>query len=263
MARSLVMAWVSERIASDLRTQTYRHLLSLSVEFFGGKRTGDLLSRIGSDTDRINNFLSINVVDFATDCLMIAGTAVILIWKAPLLALATLLPLPLALGLVSTVRRRLRHGFDASNRAWATMTSVLADTIPGVRVVKAFAQERREGERFVRCDAHVIRVNDRVNTTWAFFGPMLGLLTEGGLIAVWAVGAWMVFSGRLEVGLLTMFLTYLAQFYTRLESMSRMVQATQRAGASASASSRSSTARRASPSRVDRSSPDGSRGRSS
>ena len=98
------------------------------------------------------------------------------------------------------------------------MTSVLADTIPGIRVVKAFAQERREVERFARADAHVVRPNDRVNTVWSFFGPLLALLTQGGLIVVWAVGAWMVFYRGFQVGVLTMFLAYLGRFYAGLES---------------------------------------------
>ncbi len=135
--------------------------------------------------------------------------------------------------LVHKVRHRLRNGFRASSRAWAAMTSVLADTIPGIRVVKAFAQEGREEARFVSANAHNVKVNDRVNAIWAFFGPMLGLLTQIGLLVVWGVGAWLVFHRNFKVGLLTMFLTYLGRFYTRLESMSRMVQATQRAAASA------------------------------
>jgi ATP-binding cassette subfamily B protein len=232
-ARSFVMAWVSERIAANLRDQTYRHLIKLSVDYFGGKRTGDLISRIGSDTDRINNFLSVNLVDFATDCLMILGTAIILFARAPFLALATFVPLPLLYWLISLVRARLRLGFEAGNRAWAAMTSVLADTIPGIRVVKAFAQENREVERFDRANLNVVHINDRVNRIWAFFGPMLALVSQAGLLVVWTLGAWLVFAGGLQVGLLTMFISYLGRFYTRLESMSRMVQATQRAGASA------------------------------
>ena len=60
-ARTYVLAWVSEWIAADLRNKTYAHLQWLSLEFFGGKRTGDLMSRIGSDTDKICNFLSVNL----------------------------------------------------------------------------------------------------------------------------------------------------------------------------------------------------------
>ena len=70
-ARTYLLALVSERIGADLRTATYEHLLTLSLDFFGGKRTGDLMSRIGSDTDRICIFLSLHALDFATDVLMI------------------------------------------------------------------------------------------------------------------------------------------------------------------------------------------------
>ena len=233
-ARSYVMAWVGERISADLRDRTYSHLLRLSMEFFGGKRTGDLMSRISSDTDRICQFLSVNVVDFATDILMIAGTAAILVSKAPMLAAATLCPLPMVGWLVHRVRKTLRQGFRDSSKAWAAMTSVLADTIPGIRVVKAFAQEDREQSRFSDANLHNVKVNDRVNAIWAFFGPTLGLMTQVGLLVVWVVGAGLVLRGDFKVGILTMFLTYLGRFYTRLESMSRMVQATQRAAASAS-----------------------------
>ena len=66
-ARTYLLALVSERIGADLRTTTYEHLLKLSQEFFGGKRTGDLMARIGSETDRINLFISLHFLDFITD----------------------------------------------------------------------------------------------------------------------------------------------------------------------------------------------------
>jgi ATP-binding cassette subfamily B protein len=113
------------------------------------------------------------------------------------------------------------------------MTSLLADTIPGIRVVKAFAQERRESRRFAAADAAVIRANDLVNVDWSLFGPLVGLATEIGILVVWGAGAWLVFGGTLTVGALTAFLAYIARFYGRVESMIRMVPATQRAAASA------------------------------
>ena len=113
------------------------------------------------------------------------------------------------------------------------MTSVLADTIPGIRVVKAFAQEAREVSRFVAANDRVLDANDRVNVVWAFFGPLVSLFSEIGLLVVWAAGAWMVFSGSVTVGMLTAFLTYISRFYGRIESMIHMVPATQRAATSA------------------------------
>ena len=70
------------------------------------------------------------------------------------------------------------------------MTSVLADTIPGIRVVKAFAQERREIERFRTANDRVFQANCRVNTLWAFFEPIVSLLTALGLAVVWGYGSW-------------------------------------------------------------------------
>ncbi|WP_406699662.1 ABC transporter transmembrane domain-containing protein [Singulisphaera sp. Ch08] len=233
-ARTYVLAWVSERVSADLRNQTYSHLHKLSLEFFGGKRTGDLMSRLTSDTDRICNFLSINLLDFATDVIMISMTVALLGYRDPLLAVAALVPFPIIMWLVQFVRYKMLRALQQGSRAWAAMSSVLADTIPGIRVVKAFAQERREVERFHQTNDHVLAVNDRVNTIWSFFGPMTTFLTQAGLLIVWGVGAWMIFEdNRITVGALTMFLTLIARFYTRLEAMLRMVQATQRAGVSA------------------------------
>ncbi len=232
-ARTWQLARVSERIGADLRTATYDHLMTLSLEYFGGKRTGDLLARIGSETDRLNLFLSVHLLDFATDLLMIAMTSVILFSINPWLALVTLLPLPLIVWLIHLVRDRLRHGFEKVDRIWAEVTNVLADTIPGIRVVKAFAQERRESARFHEANRHNLEINDRVNRVWSLFTPTVTLLTEIGLLIVWAFGIWLVSDDRITVGVLTAFLAYISRFYTRLDSMSRIVSVTQKAAAGA------------------------------
>jgi ATP-binding cassette subfamily B protein len=225
------VAYVSELVSADLRNATYAHLQRLSVEYFGGKRTGDLISRVGSDTDRICNFLSVNLLDFSTDLLMIAMTTLVLFTIDPVLALCTLTPLPIIAWLVHHVRARLRHGFARGSRAWAEMVSVLADTIPGIRVVKAFAQESREVDRFQKANRRVLEANHRVNRVWSFFGPLVTLLTDGGLLVIWVCGAWLVFRGQITVGVLTAFVAYITRFYSRLDSMSRMAASFQRAAA--------------------------------
>lgn len=231
-AQGWVLAWVSERISADLRNTTYSHLQKLSLEFFGAKRTGDLVARISSDTDRICNFLSDSLMDFATDVLMILGTAAVLFYIDPLLAIATLCTFPLIAGLTFSIRDRLTHGFLHGGRAWSEMTSILADTIPGIRVVKAFAQEKREIDRFQAANDRIMAINDRINKVWTFFWPMVALLNQIGLLVVWAFGSWQVFNHRVTVGVLWAFITYIGRFYTRIESMSRMVTTTQRAAAS-------------------------------
>ena len=228
-AKTYILALVSERIGSDLRTTTYEHLLKLSLEYFGGRRTGDLMARIGSETDRINVFLSLHLLDFATDVLMIVMTAVILFSIDPTLALVTLVPLPVIGWMIHVVRDRLRTGFEKIDRVWSEVTNVLADTIPGIRVVKAFAQEDREAGRFKEANRHNLLVNDKLNRLWSLFSPTVTLLTEIGLLVVWAAGIWLVSQGRITVGVLTAFLAYIGRFYARLDSMSRIVSVTQKA----------------------------------
>ncbi|MGD9834615.1 MAG: ABC transporter ATP-binding protein [Piscinibacter sp.] len=231
--RTWLLAIVSERIGADLRTATFDHLLQLSLDYFGSKRTGDLMSRIGSESDRICVFLSLHALDFATDVLMITMTAVILFNINPSLALVTLLPLPFIAWMIHLVRDRLRTGFEKIDRVWGEVTSVLADTIPGIRVVKAFAQEKRESERFRRANRHNLEVNDRLNKTWSLFSPTVSLLTEIGLLVVWAFGIWLVSRNQITVGVLTAFVAYIGRFYGRLDSMSRIVSVTQKAAAGA------------------------------
>ena len=232
-AQGWVLARLSERISADLRNTAFAHLQKLSIDYFSARRTGDLVSRVSSDTDRITNFLSDTLTDFVTDVLMIVGAAVMMFTMDPVLAAATLCTFPLVAWLTLFTRGRLTHGFLHGYRAWGQMTNILSDAIPGIRVVKAFAQEEREVERFRAANARIVELNDRVNRLWTFFWPMVALLNQLGLLVAWALGTWRVYEQQMTVGVLTAFLAYIARFYARLESMTRMAGSTQRAAASA------------------------------
>lgn len=232
-AKTYVLALVSERMGADLRSTTYEHLLKLSLEFFGGKRTGDLMSRIGSGTDRICVFLSLHLLDFLSDVLMIIMTGVILFSINPWLAFITLVPLPFIAWMIHVVRDKLRTGFEKIDRVWGEVTNVLADTIPGIRVVKAFAQEQREAVRFREANKHNLAVNDKLNKVWSLFSPTVSFLTELGLLIIWCFGIWQVSRGDITVGTLSAFIAYSGRFYVRLDSMSRIVSVTQKSASAA------------------------------
>ena len=231
--KTYVLALVSERMGADLRSATYEHLMKLSLEFFGGKRTGDLMARIGSGSDRICVFLSLHLLDFASDVLMIIMTGAILWSMNPWLAIMTLAPLPFIAWMIHLVRDRLRTGFEKIDRVWSEVTNVLADTIPGIRVVKAFAQEHREAARFRDANAHNLAVNDKLNKVWSLFSPTVSFLTEMGLLVIWCFGIWQLSRGEITVGVLTAFIAYSTRFYGRLDSMSRIVSVTQKSASAA------------------------------
>jgi ATP-binding cassette subfamily B protein len=232
-AKTYILALVSERMAADMRSSTYEHLMRLSLEFFSGKRTGDLMSRIGSGSDNISVYLSLHLLDFISDVLMIIMTGVILFTINPKLALITLVPLPFIAWMIHLVRDKLRTGFEKIDRVWGEVTNVLADTIPGIRVVKAFAQEKREAARFREANKHNLAVNDRLNKIWSLFSPTVSFLTELGLLVIWCFGIWQVSRGEITVGTLSAFIAYSGRFYVRLDSMSRIVSVTQKSASAA------------------------------
>nr|WP_315487321.1 ABC transporter ATP-binding protein [uncultured Undibacterium sp.] len=231
--KTYILALVSERIGADLRTATYEHLLKLSLEYFGSKRTGDLMSRIGSESDRICVYLSLHLLDFATDVLMFIMTAIFLLQINTKLALVTLLPLPLIAWAIHLVRDRLRTGFEKIDRVWGEVTNVLADTIPGIRVVKAFAQEDREATRFRDANKHNLAVNDKLNNVWSLFSPIVSFLTEIGILVVWGFGIWQVSHNEITVGALVSAVAFISNFYGRIDSMSRIVSVTQKSASAA------------------------------
>lgn len=231
--KTYILALVSERIGADLRTTTYQHLLKLSLEYFGGKRTGDLMSRVGSESDRICVYLSLHLLDFATDVLMFLMTVVALLQINTKLALVTLLPLPIIAWMIHLVRDKLRTGFEKIDRVWGEVTNVLADTIPGIRVVKAFAQENREATRFREANKHNLAVNDKLNKVWSLFSPTVSFLTDLGILVVWAFGIWQVSHNEITVGSLVAAVAFIGNFYGRIDSMSRIVSVTQKSASAA------------------------------
>jgi ATP-binding cassette subfamily B protein len=127
----------------------------------------------------------------------------------------------------------LRQGHPLLVGAWGEVTNVLADTIPGIRVVKAFAQEQREAQRFRDANRQNLLVNDKLNKTWSLFSPTVALLTEVGRLVVWGFGIWLIAGHAITVGTLIAFIGLISRFYTRLDSMSRIVSVTQKAAAGA------------------------------
>lgn len=224
-----IVARVSERIAFDLRTKTYEHLLTLSQDYFSEKRSGDLFSRIGSSSDTISSFLSSRLLDFATDVLMLCMIVPVLISINFALACVTLIPLPFLMWMIYIMRARLLVHYDRIYRAWDEVSNILADTIPGIRVVKTFGQEQRELTRFKNANIVNLFENDRMNRFWALFSPTIDLVTDLGVLFVWAFGVYQIMHGSIELGVLVAFISYLGRFYSRIQSMTKITSSMERA----------------------------------
>src|SRR5438552_1269974 len=149
VARLRLMSVLGEWVARDLRAELYEHLQRLSLAFFSRKRTGGLITRVSADTDRLWEFVAFGVVDVSLSLVMLAGLGAVLISLDWRLGLVMILPVPLFCWAIYRHGEALNRVFLRVWRKWSRLTDVLSDTMPGIRVVKAFNQEAREVARFV------------------------------------------------------------------------------------------------------------------
>jgi ATP-binding cassette subfamily B protein len=233
-SRGMLMAWLGERIVHDLRVDTYAHIQKLSIDFYDERQTGWIMDRVSADTANLQNFLSEGFQDFIRDVMtivVILGIMFAMSWK---LALLTLIPAPFVFWLTLRFMRGVHRLFHSQWRKRAWMTAQLANVIPGIRVVKAFAQEEVETARFTERSRVFMDASVKAGQAFAKFSPVTNFIISIGSILVWAVGGYLVISGKsVTLGTLIAFINYLWRFYGPVGNLSRFSQRLERASTSA------------------------------
>ena len=230
--RERLMAVLGASIARDLRDRAYEHLHKLSLSFFSKKPTGSLVTRVTSDTDRIWDFVAWTVIEAVVSVLTIVGIGVALFllnWK---LAFIVLLPLPIMFVLTMVFHKKLHRGFDRLFHRWSLLTAVVADALPGVRVIKAFSQERNEVRRFTGKSGDYYDNEVEMIGVWTLFGPLMELCTQVGWLLVWIVGGYWAVKGKMSPGTLMAYTGYMWMFYGPIHGIAHMDRMLNRAAAS-------------------------------
>ena len=227
------LARLSEHLTHDLRAQTFAHLQKMSLAYFSRKPTGNLISRITNDTDRLWDFITFGVVEVVISLCTIVGAAVILFIEEPVLAALTMAPIPISIALMYVHVGRVRKILTRLWTKWSNMTNVLSDVIPGERVVKAFSQEEREVRRFTGRSQAVVDDAMDLHREWTVFWPRLTLLLNLGTLVIWAYAGPRVIGREFDLGTLVMFLGYVWMFYGPIEHLGMMNRMFQRATTSA------------------------------
>lgn len=227
------VAFLSANIAKDLRAHVYRCLEHLQLTFYDRKQIGAITSRVTQDTDRIWGFLVEGVPYLVTALLMVLGTAVVgftMNWR---LALAILAPVPL-IGLAAIFCwRPMSVLFHKVGQKWSRFHTHLNESMHGIRLVKAFAQEEREWGKFDqrnRALAHSGMVADR---RWYVFSGAMMFFTGWGALINWTFGGCMVLQGRMTLGTLLAANQLLWQVYGPLQWFAQVNQWFSRAMAGA------------------------------
>jgi len=237
--RLRTMAILGENVARDLRHDLYNHLQKLSLSYFSKKQTGTIITRVTGDTDRLWDFIAFGVVDCGQALLMLVGLSVVLIVSDWGLGLVLVLPVPLILWSLVAHTKYMGKSFLRCWRKWSGVTEVLSDTIPGMRVVKAFNREEHEKKRFSTRNVAATNSFNAIHAVWTRFWPLLMLSLHGLTLVVWIMAAPRLLSGgagakaSMTPGQFVTFLLYMAMFFQPIDMIGMMTRMLSRVTSSA------------------------------
>jgi ABC-type multidrug transport system fused ATPase/permease subunit len=226
-------AAISERFLLALRTELFAHMQRLSLDFLDRRRLGDLLSRLTSDISAIESFLLSGAIDAAVDAVRVvffAGALLLLDWRLALLAFVVA---PAFWVAARRLSGRLRVLSREKRRRSGALSAVAEESLSNAALVRAYGAEDAELRRFGREGEAGLTASLASARLRALFSPLVDLLEMGGSLVVLAAGTWELARGRLTLGALLVFVTYLGKLYRPVRGLSSFYNGAFSAAASA------------------------------
>ncbi len=215
----LSLAYVGERAIADIRIQVYRHLLRLSLRFFADRRTGELVSRLTNDVSLLQSAITENLMALLRQLITLVGAAVLLFvldWRLTLVILAGI---PIITLTMVWLGRKIRVAARQVQDKLAEAANVLEETVSGIRIVKSFARETYEIQRFTTQVNETFAAAMRRARISAFLAPLIGLMAFGSITFTLWFGSYEVIQGRLTAGGLVAYLVYTLMVATPIASL--------------------------------------------
>jgi subfamily B ATP-binding cassette protein MsbA len=216
---------VGQWVMHDLRRAVYAHIQKLSLACHDQAQTGDLLSRVTSDIDAVQNFIVSGLLDTLTNSLMLAGMVGVMFylnWHFTLIALSVS---PALAVIVFAYTRRIKKASREVRKKESQIVSVMQEVLSSIRVVKAFAQEDYEQHRLEEQSLEGIEIALRARSLKAKLSPLVEVIVALGTALVLLVGGRMALAGALSPGALIVFIFYIGKLYKPMQELSKMTDA--------------------------------------
>ena len=227
--RGLLGVWVGSKIMTDLREDTYNHLMNLSLKYFDNRQTSQFIGRVNGDVESIRMFLTDGVLWVTGQFMQVAAIITVMLMLNWQLTLIVLAPLPLFYLVSKMIWPIVRNSWYRLWRSSHKLGVIVGDTLQGIRVVKAFGQEAQEKSRYEAANADLMKQTVYAEGLWQGIFPIFTLITGISLLLVWYFGGNAVLGDSLTVGTLMAFIAYLGMFFGPLQWFSQMVSWTNRA----------------------------------
>lgn len=201
------------RILYDFRQRVFEHVERLSPFFFRGERVGDILARMTSDIDVLQQAAAHSVVNAVQDILTILGIVALLFWLDVKLTFALILVYPVLILILMRINRRLREEGLRSREAISGLFSFLEERISNIRLVQEFMREKAEAARHVRVSRPWITSNLALSVIGAGQVSLADMMATGAFILVFLLGGMRVLDATLSLGSLVAFYTLASRLY--------------------------------------------------
>ncbi|MBP1764247.1 MAG: lipid exporter, fused ATPase and inner rane subunit MsbA [Firmicutes bacterium] len=231
--QTYLMSFIGQRVIIDIREAVYRHLQKLSLSYYDKRQTGTIMSYVTNDVAALQNALIDSVVELVTEGMVLAGSLGAMFYIHWKLSLLTLTTLPLVALAINFFGKKLRKAGKTLQERTADITSVLQETISSVRVIKSFAREDYEIDRFNRENYFNFRAQMKAAQIMATLTPTIEFLAAIGVTIIIWYGGREVISGSLTSGSLIAFLIYVVNISNPIKRLSRVYGNIQRALAAA------------------------------
>jgi len=232
-ASSWLMARISQDALRRLRRNLFEHLQKLSIQFFDSHTAGELMSRLTSDIEAINQAVSQNVVALVASVLSLLGIVIAMFVLNHWLALAALLVVPVMFWFTQFVARYTRRGFRELQKELGEINGVMEETISGQRVIKAFRRSEAAVQRFRDSNARLYAAGVHANTYALMLMPLTNVLGNFFVIVLVGLGGYLALQGLVTVGMIATFIAYAQNFIQPLRQLANMYNSIQAALAGA------------------------------
>ena len=226
------MERVGQLISFDVRNALYDHIQRLSFTYHAHAQTGQLMSRMAEDVNAVQRFLGVGLLDALSAVIMLVIIIGILVSINLRLALLTLLPMPFLAVLVVYLAQVMRPRWRRVQQAFAQVSTVLQENLTGVQVVRAFAREPYEMEKFDTANRDYMRERLRTVRFWGMSSPVLGFLVACGTALAFAFGGPMVIRGELTLGVLVAINSYVVMLSGPVQRLGNTINMAAEAAAS-------------------------------
>ena len=220
---------VGQRIMHDLRRTVYHHIHRLSLAEHDEKRTGDLISRVTTDIDSIQDFVTSAMLGIVANILTLLGIVGIMLYASWRFTLISLAIAPVLFVIVYVFTRRMKKASRAVRKTESRLISTVQEVFSSIRVVKAFAREEYEQRRFERQSLDNVESYLQARGMKMMLSPVVDVILATGTCLMLAYGARMVMAGELTVGVLVVFLAYLRMMYKPMRDLSKMTDTVSKA----------------------------------